>query len=97
MYKILIEVHYMTKPGMRDTFLAEAAPCAAKSRSEEGNIIYDYFLNPQDENDILLIEKWRDDEALSLHFASEHFAELGLIKEKYVDDVIFNKHYVELA
>lgn len=97
MYKILLEVHYKTKPGMRDTFLAEAVPCADKSRAEEGNIIYDYFLNPQDENDILLVEKWRDDEALSLHYAAEHFAELGRIKEKYVDNVTVNKHYVELA
>lgn len=97
MYKILLEVHYQTKPGMRDAFLAAAAPCAAKSRAEEGNVLYDYFLNPQDENDVLLVEKWRDDEALSLHYAAEHFAELGLVKEKYVDEVVVKKHYIELA
>ncbi|MDO4393553.1 MAG: antibiotic biosynthesis monooxygenase family protein [Bacillota bacterium] len=94
MYKILIEVHYKMKRGMRDAFLREVMPYADMSRGENGNISYNYYLNPNDDDELLLIEKWRDDEILSTHFSADHFVQIGHIKEKYVEDTVVTKHYV---
>ena len=96
MYEILMEVHYITKPGMRKSFLEAVTPYANLSKAEEGNYGYDYYLNPNDDNDLLLIEKWQNQEILDKHFKMEHFAKIGEIKTKYVDDTKITKHYVEI-
>ena len=96
MYEILMEVHYITKSGMRQTFLDAVAPYAALSKAEEGNYGYDYYLNPNDDNDLLLIEKWQNQEILDKHFKMEHFTKIGEVKAKYVDDTNITKHYVEI-
>ena len=66
---IIVRVRYRTPEGQRDAFLQqmfdEGLPQAC--RAEEGNICYDYFLNYEDPNEILLLEMWKDGTALAKH------------------------------
>lgn len=84
---IVLNVTYRCKPGLRETFLerifAEGVDVA--SRLEPGNLRYDYYL-PFDDNgdELLLIEKWTDENALKAHFTQPHFARLGELKAAYV-------------
>ena len=90
---IVLNVTYKCKPQMRDEFLemimAEGIDVAC--RSEEGNVKYDYYIPTDDSDDLLLVEKWRDAEALAEHSKQPHFARLGEIKKDFVDDTIIEK------
>ena len=78
---------------MRDEFLemimAEGIDVAC--RAEDGNLKYDYYIPTDDNDDLLLVEKWRDAEVLAEHSKQPHFARLGEIKKDYVNDTIIEK------
>ena len=90
---IVLNVTYKCKPDMRDEFLemiyTEGIDVA--SRAEEGNIKYDYYAPVDNSDDLLLVEKWRDAEALVAHGKQEHFARLGELKKEFVLDTIIEK------
>lgn len=93
---IVLNVTYKCKPDMRDEFLemiyTEGIDVA--SRTEEGNIKYDYYTPVDGSDDLLLVEKWRDAEALAAHGKQEHFARLGELKQEFVLDTIIEKFEV---
>ena len=93
---IVLNVTYKCKPDMRDEFLemiyTEGIDVA--SRTEEGNIKYDYYMPVDGSDDLLLVEKWRDAEALAAHGKQEHFARLGELKQEFVLDTIIEKFEV---
>ncbi len=90
---IVLNVTYRCKPDLRDEFLemiyTEGIDTA--SRSEEGNIRYDYYTPVDGSDDLLLLEKWRDAEALAVHGRQPHFARLGELKKEFVIDTIIEK------
>ena len=90
---IILNVTYKCKPQMRDEFLemimSEGIDVAC--RSEDGNIKYDYYIPTDDSDDLLLVEKWRDAEALDKHSKQPHFARLGEMKKDFVNDTIIEK------
>ena len=85
---IVLNVYYKAKRGMREEFF-EAVMTAGvpdASRAEEGNIKYDYYFSEADDDELLLVEHWRDEAAFELHKAQEHFKSLGPIKDEYLVD-----------
>ena len=89
----VLNVYYITKPGMRDDFYKAVTESQVpeKSRAEEGNIKYDYYFSTDDENEVLLIEHWKDEEAFEFHTQQAHFKGLQSIKAEYVEDVRIDK------
>lgn len=85
---IVLNVTYKCKQDLRDAFLeriyAEGIDVAC--RAEDGNLRYDYFIPTDGSDDLLLVEKWRDAEALSAHGRQPHMAALKEIKAQYVLD-----------
>lgn len=61
------------------------------TRSEEGCIRYDYFFSAERENEILLVENWKNQEAQKHHDTLPHLETLGKIKEKYGIETGFEK------
>ena len=94
---IVLNVTYKCKPGMNKAFLAKlnAEGLAAACRAEAGNIKYDYYLPENGSDELLLVEKWRDRDALKAHAAQPHFARIGAVKADYVDDTVIEKFFVE--
>ena len=92
--KILV-VTYDCKPGMRGTFLTaiQNEGIDQASRSEEGNLRYAYFSSISDNNRLLLLETWKDEDAFERHCGSAHFKKLGEIKNKYVDKTTLEQYY----
>lgn len=82
-------VTYHAKPGMRDAFIREvfASGVLEKVRREEGCISYQYFLNVEDENQILLLEKWSSEDHQQIHMKQPHMDILMALKDRYIDDV----------
>ena len=93
---IVLNVTFKCKPEMRDEFLesimTEGIDVAC--REEEGNIKYDYYYSAADPDELFLLEKWNDEEALSFHKNTTHFARLGEIKAEYVLDTVIEKYTV---
>ncbi|MDO4399749.1 MAG: putative quinol monooxygenase [Coriobacteriia bacterium] len=59
-----------------DAFKDAAAEIVAKSRAEEGNVSYSLNQSIDDPQTLAFIEVWKDQEAISIHNASEHFTRI---------------------
>ena len=94
--KQFVEVHYYVKDGKRYEFYKAIMEngIAAASRAEEGNEKYDYYLSPENENELLLIELWASAEAVWDHSQTSHFKELGELKKAYVIDTSIMRYDV---
>lgn len=94
---IVLNVTYKCEPGMREKFLAaiKAEGIDDACRAEDGNIKYDYYMPVNDNGELLLVEKWRDAEALAAHGRQPHYARLGELKPEYVADTIVERFTAE--
>lgn len=93
---IVLNVTYRCKPDMREDFLERiiAEGIDEASRGEEGNIKYDYYIPYDGSDELLLIEKWRDEAALATHAETEHFSRLKELKPIYVQETTIDRFEV---
>ncbi|EOH89673.1 antibiotic biosynthesis monooxygenase [Enterococcus villorum] len=54
-----------------------------KIRAQEGNERYDYFFPLEDTTSVLLIDRWRNEEAIDIHHQSEMMEEIARLRKKY--------------
>lgn len=47
-----------------------------RTRSEDGCLRYELFQDREDDDRIILLEEWRDEEALNAHLGAEHIKDL---------------------
>ncbi|WP_052032615.1 putative quinol monooxygenase [Streptomyces viridochromogenes] len=59
-------------PGMRENLLSTAREMAAATRADDGCHSYAFFADIDDENTIVSLEIWRDQDALDAHMAHPH-------------------------
>lgn len=69
---ILINVKFSVRPEYAETFLDDIAWYTAATRTEEGNIFFDWYVDPTNPTQFILIEGFQDDGA-EAHVGSEHF------------------------
>ena len=90
---IVLNVTYKCKPEMREEFLemiyTEGIDVAC--RAEDGNLKYDYYTPVDGSDDLLLIEKWRDADALAAHGKQAHYARRGGLKAEFVNETVIEK------
>ncbi|MEN8700464.1 putative quinol monooxygenase [Bacillus infantis] len=70
---IIIHAHITVDPAKRDVFLEKTKEVIKGSQAEEGNISYDLFESAGKENSFVMLEKWKDKEAVRLHGETAHF------------------------
>lgn len=94
--KRFVEVHYHLKEGRRAEFYNEMIKrrIAEASRAEKGCEKYEYYLSPEDDNELLLLEVWTSAEAVSEHMASQHYKELVALKQEYVLETEFTRYEI---
>lgn len=92
----ILLVKYKCKPGCRDAYLdaIRNAGIDELSKSEEGNIRYEYSFGLE-EDVLILTEVWKDAEAIEIHKNSEHFGKLGELKAEFVDYTEIIKYSAE--
>ena len=59
------------------------APFVTAIRAEDGNLRYEYFFPMDDPETVLLIDQWRDQEAIDVHHASPMMGKIAALREKY--------------
>ncbi|MBR0161076.1 MAG: antibiotic biosynthesis monooxygenase [Oscillospiraceae bacterium] len=90
---IVLNVTYKCMPEKRDEFLEMIMTegIDAASRAEAGNIKYDYYYPADCSDELFLVEKWRDADALAEHGRQAHFARLGKLKTEFVTETVIEK------
>lgn len=94
---LILHVTFHTKPGTRKLFVEEIldAGIAKASKAEDGNYYYDFFFSAQNEDDVMLLEKWENQEALDIHCTQPHFMDIRNIEKKYVVGSDLEKYEVK--
>lgn len=82
---ITVNLYYSGSDGAARAFVEEmeSSGTAAAIRAEEGNVRYRYFQPLDDPETVLLIDAWRDQEALDAHHASPMMAKIAELRDKY--------------
>ena len=82
---ITINIYYMGQDGSARAFAREMTESGIvrKIREEEGNEKYEYFYPIDDPETVLLIDRWKDQESIDRHHASEMMSKIALLREKY--------------
>jgi len=82
---ITVNLYYTGQNGSARAFAEEmvAAGIVADVRAEEGNERYEYFFPMDDPETVLLIDRWRDQQALDIHHKSPMMAKIAALRDKY--------------
>ena len=82
---IVINIRYSGENGSAKAFAKEMTESGtvSKIRAEEGNERYEYFYPAEDDENVLLIDKWNSQEAIDIHHHSPMMAEIAALREKY--------------
>lgn len=82
---ITVNIYYTGKNGAARAFAEEMIRSGVVSaiRAEEGNLRYEYFFPMEDPETVLLIDRWRDQEAIDAHHASPMMGQIAALREKY--------------
>ena len=82
---IVINIYYTGKNGDARKFAEEmtAKGIVDRVRAEDGNERYEYFFPMNDEETVLLIDSWKNQEALDYHHKSEMMQEIVELRNKY--------------
>lgn len=86
-------VTYHCKKGQREAYYRALCELGirANSRSEEGNLRYDYYFAAEAEDDLLLVETWTSPKLQQAHCQTELFAKLQELKGRFCDGVEIEK------
>lgn len=82
---LTINIYYTGKNGNARKFAEEmiSTGIVDKIRNEEGNEKYDYFFPRDNQETVLLIDRWKNQEALDLHHKSEMMKKIAELRNKY--------------
>ena len=82
---ITINIYYYGKNGNARKFAEEmtSSGIVEEIRAEKGNLKYDYFFPLSDNETVLLIDSWINQEALDEHHASEMMSRILELRSKY--------------
>ena len=82
---ITVNLYYKGSNGSARAFAEEMerSGIADDIRREPGNLRYQYFLQLDDPETVLLIDSWEDQAAIDTHHASPMMGKLAALREKY--------------
>lgn len=82
---ITVNIYYTGENGNARKFAEEmtARGIVDRIRAEEGNERYEYFFPMDDSETVLLIDRWKDQQALDIHHKTEMMTEIAGLRKKY--------------
>lgn len=92
-----VNVTYTMQPGKRQAYLDALGKLGLPQvvRQEEGCLDYTYYLDAQDPDRLLLVERWTARAAQQVHLTQPHMAAALAIKNDYVADTALVCYHVE--
>ena len=94
MDNIILHVYYRCRSGAAEEFVRAIKDSGVQSlvRAEDGCIQYDYHLSLEDNDTVVLLEKWRDADALAAHMQQPHMETLKEIKSRFAHDALIERY-----
>ena len=82
---ITINIYYRGRDRSARAFAEEmtASGIVDRIRANKGNLRYEYFFPMDDPETVLLIDQWRDQEAIDEHHKSELMPIIAALRDKY--------------
>lgn len=82
---ITVNLYYTGTNGSARRFAEEmlSSGIVDAVRAEEGNERYEYFYPAEDPETVLLIDRWRDQDAIDFHHKSPMMAQIAALRDKY--------------
>ena len=82
---ITVNIYYTGESGNARKFAEEmtASGIVDRIRAEEGNERYEYFFPMDNKETVLLIDRWKNQEALDIHHKTEMMTEIAELRKKY--------------
>lgn len=82
---LTVNIYYIGKNGNAKKFMKEMieSKIVDEIRQKEGNIRYEYFLPYENEETVLLIDSWENQESLDMHHKSDTMNKIIKLREKY--------------
>lgn len=82
---VTVNIYYTGENGAARQFAEEmtSGGTVTQIRAEDGNERYEYFFPIEDPETVLLIDAWRDQNAIDLHHASPMMGRITRLREKY--------------
>lgn len=82
---VTVNIYYSGADGNAKKFAEEMVESGVVNdiRAENGNLKYEYFFPMDDEETVLLIDSWKDQQAIDAHHASPMMQKITGLREKY--------------
>ena len=82
---LVVNIYYKGENGNARKFAEEmiSSGIVDRIRKEEGNEKYEYFFPMEDEETVMLIDKWKDQRSLDIHHDSPLMSEIAKLRDKY--------------
>jgi quinol monooxygenase YgiN len=81
---IVVTAKMNVKPASKYDFMVETEPLIKHTRSEKGCISYNLYNDTDDPNQLIMLEFWKDMDALDAHMNTVHFKAFGNAISKYL-------------
>ncbi len=73
----MVTAKIKAKNGEKDKIIEKAQDLIESTRLESGCISYNLFASTEDNNTLMMLEKWENQNVLNSHMQTEHFKEFG--------------------
>ncbi len=70
---IIITATITANPGARDEIISKSRDLIKSTRLEPGCISYDLYVSAEEDNVLLMLERWENLESTESHAQTEHF------------------------
>ncbi len=82
---VTVNIYYSGVNGNAKKFAEEMVSSGIVSdiRAQDGNLKYEYFFPMDDQETVLLIDSWKDQNSIDIHHASPMMAKIIELREKY--------------
>jgi len=78
-YQKMITAKVFIKPGKEAYFISAAKMMIENSNKQEGCLSYMLYQDPYEKTNFIFVEKYKNQAAIDVHFASPYFKEFGTI------------------
>ena len=96
---ITVHIYYIGENGSVKAFVKEmlTSGLVDEIRKEKGNRHYEYFFSVEDEETVLLVDSWDNQQAIDLHHASSVMDKIMELRIKYHLDMNVERHFLDEA
>lgn len=90
---IIVAARITAKDGNREELISKSQNVIESTRQESGCISYELLASTEDDDVLMMFERWESMESLDAHMQTEHFKSFGLAIEELVAREIEIKIY----